>query len=132
MAEVVKNEADYALVKIIHSYRAINIGDLVMAYVPRNPEITVVDSTPGIEGHIIGSEDHTKYLGEMFIAFIDKGEQDHILPGQVYHTYYMEDKGLDKIDNGSFLVLHTEQTTSTVVIIKSDRQILPGQPFHTP
>ena len=132
IGEVIKNEAEYALIKVIHSYRAINIGDLVMAYTPRNPDITVVNSTPEIEGHIICSEEHTKYMGELFIAFIDKGTQDNIVPGQIYHTYYMEDPELDKIDNGSIFVLHTEQTTATVVVTDSDRQLVPGQPFHTP
>lgn len=141
IAEVVKNEERYTLAKILKSFRAIHIDDLVMVYTPRNSEITIVNSTPGIDGRIIVSEDHSKLLGELFIAFIDKGRQDNILPGQIYNLYYQETAKsksdntimlLDKIDIGSILVLHTEQTTSTVVITDSSRQILPGQPFHTP
>ena len=141
IAEVVKTEKEYALTQIIESFRAIHMEDKVMAYLPRDPQIQVVDSSPGIEGKIIISEEHTQLLGELFIAFIDKGSNDNIVPGQIYNVYFQEsvkiDSGtklmqLDKVDTGSILVLQTEETTSTVVVTDSRRQMVPGQSFHTP
>ena len=141
IAEVIKTEKEYALTQILESFRAIHIEDKVMAYLPRAPHIQVVDSSPGIEGKIIISEEHTQLLGELFIAFIDKGSNDNIVPGQIYNVYFQEsvkiDSGtkqlqLDKVDTGSILVLQTEETTSTVVVTDSRRQMVPGQSFHTP
>ena len=139
LAEIVRVESQWALAKILQNYRTIYANDLVMAYDPRNPQIKVIDSTPDLDGKIIVSEDHTKLIGELFIAFIDKGKEDNVLPGQVYDLYYQETAGqgkstmlLDKVNIGSFLVLHTEQTTSTVVVTDSSKQLLPGQPFHSP
>ena len=133
--EVVTVKDDYVIAKVMDSFRKIGIGDLVMRYEPRNPSVNVTDSTPGIEGHILIGEEHTKMMGDLFIAFIDKGINDHIVPGQVYEIYYQEYAGkilLDPVTIGSLLVLHTEKSTSTVVITSSSRKIVPGQPFHTP
>lgn len=140
-AEVTKTESHYAIAQITQNYRKIEVGDLVMAYMPRNPQIEVVDSTPGIDGQLIVSEDHNKLIGEQFTAFIDKGKQDKILPGQIYNLYNQifhnkndseQPLALDKKNIGSLFVLHTEETTSTVVITDSQRKIEPGQPFHSP
>lgn len=139
--EVITVDNSYAIAKVTASFRKIQIGDLVMRYDPRNPILTVVDSTPGIEGQVLLGEEHTKMLGDLFTAFIDKGTDDQITPGQVYDIYYQESgRGgsgggnimLAPVTIGSLLVLHTEKKTSTVVITSSSRKITPGQPFHTP
>ena len=139
IVEITRIETDYVMAKVIQSFRAIHVGDLVMPYNPRNPEISVVNSTPGIEGHIIGGEEHTTLMGDLFIAFIDKGKQDNILTGQIYDIYYQEyaqagkkDVLLDKVHMGSVLVLHTEENNSTVVITSSNRQIKAGEKIKTP
>jgi len=139
IVEVISVKSDYAIAKVMSSARKIGIGDLVMRYEPRNPNITVVDSTPGIEGQIIIGEEHTKMMGDLFVAFIDKGADDQIVPGQIYEVYFQEygQAGgskilLDPVSIGSLLVLHTEKRTSTVVITGSSRMISAGQPFHTP
>jgi nucleoid-associated protein YgaU len=140
-AEIIKIESQYVIAQISQNFRDITIGDLVMAYARRNPSIEVVDSTAGIEGQLITTEDHTKLIGENFIAFIDKGKQDQILPGQVYNLYRQETETLpnskqtvtlDKVDIGTLLVLHTEETTSTVVITDSNSLLAGGQSFHSP
>ncbi len=141
IVEITKPYADYAMARVTETYRAIELGDLVMMYDARKPEIPVVDSTPGINGQIIATEDHTKLIGDLNIAFIDKGLADKVVPGQVYAIYYQESAPagpggqtiqLDPVNVGSLLVLLAEQTTSTVVITDSSRKIVPGQPIHTP
>lgn len=140
IAEVAKAESEYAIAQITQTYRKIVAGDLVMAYMPRDPQIEVLNSTPGIDGHLIVSEDHNQLLAEQFIVFIDKGKQDKILPGQVYNIYKQiyHDKGnsekplpLDKSYIGSLLVLLTEETTSTAIITDSQLRMAPGQPFQS-
>lgn len=147
--EIIKSEARFSLAKVLQSFHAINAGDLIMAHEPGNPEIMVVESTPGIDGRIITSENHTRIMGDYVTAFIDKGEQDGIEPGQIYSIYYQDsapeyyrdgttiypkkrETPLDIVEIGSVLVLRTEQTTANVVIINCDREIKPGQPVRTP
>ncbi len=141
VVEITKSEADHAMAKVVQSFRAILIGDKVMMYEPMSPIVRVVDSPPGIKGTLIASEDHTKMMGDLYIAFIDKGIDDHIAPGQVYSIYYQETvplgvgkqtTTLNPVDIGSCLVLRAEKNASTVVITSSSRKISAGQPFRTP
>ncbi|MFZ1984110.1 MAG: LysM domain-containing protein [Desulfatitalea sp.] len=141
VVEITKSEPEYGMAKVVKTYRAIRVSDMVMIYEPRSPIVAVVDSTPGIKGSIIIAEEHTKMMGDLFIAFIDKGTDDQIVPGQIYTIYYQEtvplgtgkkEVTLNPVDIGSLLVLRTEKNTSTVVITNSSRKITPGQPIRTP
>jgi hypothetical protein len=69
-------------------------------------------------------------------VFIDRGANDGIQRGQIYKIYYQESdqrnpykaelKALDTIPFGELVVLHTESTTSTCLVLDSRRQIKPG------
>jgi hypothetical protein len=140
VVEVSKNESKYAIAKVIDAFRAIEPGDLLMAYQTRPPEVIVTDSSPGLEGTIICTEDHNNLIGSNVTGFIDKGEDDNVRVGQQYTLYYQETKtGADgqqltlaPVDVGSFLVLHTEKTTSTVFVTEARGEISPGFKFRTP
>lgn len=140
VVEIVKSEPDYAIASVTESYRAIEAGALLMPYEPRRPIVPVVDSTPDLKGQIIAAEEQTKLMADYFIAFIDKGANDQIVPGQIYDIYHQETAKvaggrsvvLEPVTIGSLLVLRTESTTSTVVITESRRAITPGQPIQTP
>lgn len=140
--EVTRNEGQYAIAKVINSYRNIQVGDFIMPNKDNIPEIVVNDSTSGIVGKIIASEDHLELIGEQVIAFIDKGERDSILAGQVYSIFEQETAMLGPkkknavllkpVDLGSLIVLHTEQTTSTVLVIDAKRKITANTQIRTP
>ena len=140
VVEITRSEHQYAIAKVLEAFRAIHVGDLLMGYEARAPEVQVVNSTPGIEGQLISSEEHTQLIGSDVVAFIDKGEDSNIRPGQQYTIYYQEtDKGADgmpitlaPVDVGSLIVLRTEKTTSTVFITSALGKITPGQKFRTP
>ncbi|MBI5896510.1 MAG: LysM peptidoglycan-binding domain-containing protein [Desulfobacterales bacterium] len=141
VVEITKSEPDHAMAKVVDFYRSITIGDRVKMYEPISPIVRVVDSTPDIKGKIITSEDHNTMMGDLHIAFIDKGTDDHIVPGQIYVIYYQETvplgvgkqmTTLNPVDIGSLLVLRTEKNASTVVITSSSRKITSGQPVRTP
>ena len=140
VVEVTQKEADYAIAKVIDSFRPISVGDLLMEYRERTPDLIVSDSTPGMAGTLISSEEHNKLIGSNFTAFIDKGKRDNIHEGQQYTIVYQETKKgvngktikLAPVDLGSFIVLHTEETTSTVYVTQAFGKIEPGQPFITP
>jgi hypothetical protein len=137
---VVKEESGFIVASVAKSFRDIRNGDLLMPFIERSPKITIVESTPGIEGTIILPEEFGNLMGDDNIAFIDKGDNDGITPGQLYTIYYDEKLGsvkegdfsLAQIDVGTFLVLHTEPTASTVLITGSDKDIHRGAHYHFP
>jgi len=136
IAEIIKQEPRFAIARIIRSFREIKINDRLMPYRPRSSKIIVAQSKQEINGKIIAPEEDTAMIGSGVIAFIDKGKKDGITPGQSYSILSQggkqsEFKKKEKIllppDNiGSLVVLHTEQTTSTVLVTRSNKEFFPG------
>jgi hypothetical protein len=139
VVEIIKNEQGFSSAKVIQSFWPINIDDHVMPYEEKWPEITLTDSLKGFDGKIIQSEDNEVIFAANDIAFIDKGKADGITPGQMYSIYYQDKKKVDgnelvlpPIEYGKLIVLRIEDTTSTVLIIDSDKSIEAGAKFHYP
>lgn len=140
VVEVTQSEPEYAIAKVIEAFRAIHIGDLLMTYEAQAPEVQVVDSTQGVRAKIICSEDHRELIGSDVVAFMDKGQDDDIRPGQVYTICSQETStGADgkpitlaPVEIGSLIILRTEKNTSTVFVTYANGQIEPGQLVLTP
>jgi len=142
IVEITKIEPRFAVARVVQSYRTIEVGNLLMPYKRRSPKIELTQSKKGLEGKLIISEEHANVIGDNDIAFIDKGSQDDVKLGQQYSIYYQEkqrlntkskeDVLLSQIVYGTLLVLHTEQTTSTVLITRSDQSINPGAKICSP
>jgi hypothetical protein len=113
-----------------------------MPYSKRSKKITLTESKEGLEGKIIATEEHRSIIGDTTIAFIDKGDKDGVKSGQFYSIYYQETELSDSatkkevpfttVDFGTLIVLHTEKTTSTVLITKLNKSIYPGIRIRTP
>jgi hypothetical protein len=139
---ITKKEPGFVLARVVKSFRTIAVNDLLMPYKKRSPRVALTQSKNGLNGKIIVSEEREKNIGDHTVAFIDKGDQDGVEIGQSYSIYYQEKGKLDKkskgkvpltpIIHGSLLVLHTEPTTSTVLITQSDRSIDPGTKICSP
>jgi LysM repeat protein len=133
---------DFVLGRIVAAYRPIKVGDLLMPYYRRLPQIGMQQSPEGLKGHIVESEEHREMFGESDIAFIDKGEQDGVRTGQLYWIFKQEKYHINPEDKnattltpvllGELLVLHTEKATATVMITDSLRAIKPGAQIITP
>jgi LysM repeat protein len=137
VVEIVSNESQYAIGKIVHNYREINPGDPLMAYEAFSEDLNVTQSTPGIEGAIIAAEEQSKLIGDHVIGFIDKGRADNIRPGQIYSIYTSNRVGRQRVEAkpveiGNCIVLRTEESTSTIYITKALGQIEPGEKIRTP
>jgi len=133
--EIIQSEPQYAIAKVIEAFRTIHVGDLLMTFEAQAPEVQVVDSTPGVEATIIASEDHTELVGSDVVAFIDKGEDHDIRPGQVYSICYQEtSKGADgmPITLAPVKIGSLEKTTSTIFVTNAKGKIQPGQMVLTP
>ncbi|MEZ4525161.1 MAG: LysM domain-containing protein [Desulfobacterales bacterium] len=142
VVEIVKDEPDFKIGRVTQSYRNIKVDDLLMPYTPKSPKILFAKSQEGISGRIIASEEHNSMMGEHDIAFVSKGTVDGLAPGQKYRVYEEEvftagSKEARRtvhtpMDFGTVLVLHAEETVSTVLIIQSQKDIRPGDLIRTP
>jgi hypothetical protein len=133
IVEIKKIEPLYVIAEVIKSFKEIAINDLLMPYTPKSSQIPVIESVKGIEGTIIASEEKRAIIGDNTVAFIDKGEADGVKPGQFYSIFYQDKKNISPdikeetylypVDFGKVFVLYTEQTTSSVLVTKSDKSI---------
>jgi len=130
IVEITKIEPRFAVARVVQSYRTIEVGNLLMPYKRRLPKIELIQSKKGLNGQLIIFEEQANIIGDNDIAFIDKGSKDDVKLGQQYSIYYQEK--LTQIVYGTLLVLHTEQTTSTVLITRSDQSINPGAKICSP
>ncbi len=142
IVEIKKMDPRFAVARVVQSYRTIEVGNLLMPYKKRSPKIELIQSKKGLEGKLIISEEYANIIGDNDIAFIDKGSQDDVKLGQQYSIYYQEKQRLNteikedvlltQVVYGTLLILHTEQTTSTVLITRSDRGINLGAKICSP
>ncbi|MBW2642222.1 MAG: LysM peptidoglycan-binding domain-containing protein [Deltaproteobacteria bacterium] len=142
IVEITKIDPSFAVAKVVQSYRTIEVGNLLMPYKRRSRKIELIQSKKGLDGKLIISEEYANIIGDNDVAFIDKGSQDDVKPGQQYSIYYQEKQRLNteskkdvlltQIVYGTLLVLHTEKTTSTVLITRSDRGINLGAKICSP
>ena len=142
IVEVTRLEADFVIAKVLKSFRALAINDFILPYERRSPKIPITKSVPDLVGKIIVSEEHAQIIGDMSLAFIDKGKVDNIQEGQIYNIFYQEKEKvkmqakdsviLTPVDFGRLVVLHTEQETATVLITQTDKSAYPDALIHTP
>lgn len=142
LVEITKKEPLFAIARVIRSYRTIELNDLIMPYKRRSQKIILTESKKGLDGKIIIGEEGQMIIGPDHIVFIDKGYNDGVKSGQAYDIYYQEKQQLDSKNKkdffatpvvfGGILVLDTEETTSTVLITRSDKNISPGEKISSP
>jgi len=140
--EITIKRPEFVLARVVAGFRPIRVGDLLMPYQRRLPRFDMQKSPEGLRGQIIESEEHRAMFGESQIAFIDKGKQEGVIPGQLYWIYKQEQYRINPNDKyhvtltpvllGELLVLHTEKTTATVIITDSRTAIHAGDKIATP
>ena len=140
--EIMIKRPNFVLGKIIAAYRPIKIGDLLIPYKKRLQQVSINPAPPGLEASIIESEEHQAMFGENAIAFIDKGRSAGVEPGQLYWIFKQDQYRVNPDDQGDvtltpvllgeLLVLHTENTTATVMITDSRKAIQAGTKITTP
>ncbi|MBT8369683.1 MAG: LysM peptidoglycan-binding domain-containing protein [Deltaproteobacteria bacterium] len=142
IVEVTQKKTDFVIAKVVKSFRAIALNDFILPYQRRSPKIPITEGVPGLIGSLIISEEQSKIIGDLTLAFIDKGKADNIKNGQVYSIFYQEKEDvdlagkksviLDPIDFGKLIVLHTEEETATVLVTQLDQAATPGTLIRTP
>jgi len=142
VVEITNTAPRFAIAKIIRSFSNIRVNDKLMPYKRRSINIVQRKSMEGLLGKIIVAEQHNILIGDRTTAFINKGEDDGVKPGQYYSIFYQDKSSivpasrekisLDAVIFGKLIVLHTEKTTSTVYITATNRPITPGSRICTP
>ncbi|MDM8556773.1 LysM domain-containing protein [Desulfococcaceae bacterium HSG7] len=134
VVEIIKNEDEFDVGRIIRSYRRILVKDLLMPYKNRSPKIALRESKRGIEGQIIDTEEKNRLLAANNIVFINRGKIDGMKTGQEYSIYKLKiaNSVQFNMDFGSLLILHVEEAASTALITYSEHSIHPGEKFRTP
>ncbi len=141
--QVTASKNGYVTAVITDSFQDANVGDRIMAYYERTPELTVQQDPDPIDAAIICSQDHRVMINDFVLAFINKGADHDIHPGQIYSVRQENRSAFDAFDesikaidsndiqlepltSGRLIVLHTEDIASTVMILSSVRDIHPG------
>ena len=142
IVEILQRDPDYAIARVVRSYRSIRLGDKLMPYEKRSPRIPIQNSQTGIDGTILLSEEHMNIFAESNVAFIDRGKMHGIRPGQIYSIYYRDEHNLGTtmspktvvtpVDYGELIVLHVEDNTATVLITNSEKEFFAGTRVRTP
>lgn len=140
--EITRIEQDFSVASVVKCFRTIRVGNYLMPYSPRSSKIPITESRYGLYGNIVASEKLMQLFGDDTIVFIDKGKADGAKPGQIYPVYIQELFEIDPrtkekvlltpIVLGTIIVLHTEETTSTVLISQANQGIPLGAIFGTP
>ncbi len=140
VVEITDVQPKFSLGRIVASYRSIKRGDLLMPYEPRSPNILLTESKEGLRGSIFSAEEGQTIFAEHAIAFINKGREDGVQVGQSYSVYYQEKERIDPkakedvlltpVDYAKILILLTEETTATALVIYSEKSIVPGATIH--
>jgi hypothetical protein len=143
LVEIVHQEEQFSIGKILKAYRPIKLTDKLMPYYRRVPRIQLQASQEGLQGEIIGGEEHQEMIGDSVIAFIDRGQENGVRPGQFYSLYYQDEHrvitkgGAEElvktpVDFGELLIIHTEKTTATVLITRTENEFSSGAMIRTP
>ena len=133
---VTDTNVQYATAVIDSSYRHATVGDKIMPYYERDPTLVVDENPAPIDAVILCSEDNELLVNDHRVAFINKGDNHEIRPGQIYSILQSQDNRskfdgkdaivLDPLDSGRLIILHTEDESSTVLILSSKRDLHPG------
>ena len=137
--KILEHKVAYATAMVVNSYRPISEGDMIMALKNRESILTVDETPAPINGNILCSEDDNLMINDNYIAFINIGSS-HVKPGQIYSVMRVIDTAgnnnilqpdkknqvnFDNIKAGKMIVLHTEDISSTVMILSSKYEIKP-------
>jgi len=137
--KILEHKKNYSIGSIVHAYEPVYKGDLIMEYYQRDSVLTVENNPEPIAARLVCSEDNHLMINNYVIAFIDAGS-DRVKPGEIYSILRKNEIKtdvrwplepevpieLENLESGKLIVLHTEDITSTVMILYSEYAIYPN------
>lgn len=135
--QVLSVQESTAIAEIVHTCDPITVGSLLEPFVPepvplgRMTTMRPVNLPPSAESlerapTILRAEDDIVTLAEDSIVYIDQGEADDVVPGDIYTIYRMNRDGLPPIVLGELAVLAVHGRSSVARILRSRYTIYVG------
>ena len=103
LIEVIEMDDVKSEARIVEAYRSITIGDRVVPYKRRSPEITLERNPNRIEGRILMPEQGETIIGSGNVVYIDRGRTDGVKRGNCF-TIYRQPEGHFRKSAGEPLV----------------------------
>lgn len=85
ITEILKTDAYEVSIK--EAFRAVNVGDAVMAFDPVSTCIQPVSAESHLEATVVATKDQLKILGENSIVYLDQGSNDGIDQGNLFEVF---------------------------------------------
>lgn len=134
---VLSVQEDTAIGEILEACSPVNVGARMRAFTPepiplarptrmRPLNLPVAEEELVDAPSIVYSEDRQVSLGQGSLVYIDRGEADDVLPGDVFTIYRRNDPGLPPIVMGELAVLSVEDRTALARILESRYTIYVG------
>lgn len=124
---------DQALGTLTASWDAIERGDYVGELPVETDVVKAVENTKNVKGYVVDTGKVVlNYLGENYIAILDKGSNDGVQVGNTFMVvragdpYTKEYSGMADEDVGEILIIEVNKTVSTGMLINATREIVPG------
>ena len=139
--EIIEDKGTYVKAVVKKTIREFREGDRIMPYFDREPVFEVVKNPQTIDAVMLCSEDNHLMINNGFIAFMDRGRRSNIEQGHIYTVYQdnlpLQSSNTDIFNNhkevalepliaGQVIVLHTEEDSSTIMVVSSRYDIQAG------
>jgi len=127
---VLSVQPDTAIAEIVHACDPVNVGSRLEPFEPMPVPLGRIGSmrpvnypspAESLEGApvIVRAEDDILTLGEDSLVYLDQGEIDGVVPGDIYTIYRLNDRGLPPLVMGELAVLAAYETSSVGRILRS-------------
>lgn len=135
--QVLSVQAETAIAEIVHTCDPIPVGSLLEPFVPEPvplgrlgtmrpvnlpPPAAALERAPVI----VRGEDQVIALAEDSLVYIDRGELDDVVPGDLYTIYRMNRRGMPPVVLGELAVLAVHERSSVARIVRSRHTIYVG------
>lgn len=128
---------DTGIGEIVHTCDPITVGAALQPFVPepvplgRRTGMKPVNLPPAPETLadapvILLGEDNLITLGEDNLVYVDRGEDDDVVPGDIYTIYRMHREGLPPVMLGELALLAVHRRSSIGRILSSRFTVYPG------
>ncbi|MCP4115526.1 MAG: LysM peptidoglycan-binding domain-containing protein [Desulfobacteraceae bacterium] len=131
---VTENHDSYVTAVITRSFRHARAGHLIAPFKKSPTRIEITESRDNIDSRVLCSGNNETVMSAHKLAFINRGSDHGITLGQIYTIF--EDMGeygrrdnkirIKDLNIGKVIVLHTEKTTSTVLVLSSSTEFSQG------
>lgn len=127
---VLSVQDDTAIAEIVHTCDPVTVGSRLEAFEPipvplgrlgTMRPVNYPESAESLEGApvIVRAEDDILTLGEDSLVYLDQGEMDDVVPGDIYTIYRVNDRGLPPLVMGELAVLAVYESSSVGRILRS-------------